>query len=51
MDMRERARQLVSQMTADEKLGLLSTHQLSIERLGLGEFYIGTEVARGYVGR
>ena len=47
----ERAEELVSEMTEDEKLGLLSTHHHEIERLGLGEFFIGTEVARGYVGR
>lgn len=47
----ERARKLVAQMTEEEKLGLLSTHHHEIPRLGLGEFYIGTEVARGYVGR
>ena len=47
----ERAEKLVSEMTDDEKLGLLSTYHNAIERLGLGEFFIGTEVARGYVGR
>ncbi len=47
----ERAAQLVSQMTEEEKLGLLSTHHNAIERLGLDEFFVGTEVARGYVGR
>ncbi|MBR6044974.1 MAG: glycoside hydrolase family 3 C-terminal domain-containing protein [Ruminococcus sp.] len=46
-----RARELVSQMTEDEKLGLLSTHHNAVERLGLPEFFIGTEVARGFVGR
>lgn len=46
-----RAREIVSAMTEEEKLGLLSTHHRAVERLGLGEFYIGTEVARGYVGR
>jgi len=48
---REKAKRLVAQMTADEKLGLLSTHHNAIERLGMGEFLIGTEVARGFVGR
>ncbi|MBQ3841472.1 MAG: glycoside hydrolase family 3 C-terminal domain-containing protein [Ruminiclostridium sp.] len=46
-----RAREIVSQLTADEKLGMLTTHHNAVERLGLGEFWIGTEVARGYVGR
>ena len=45
------ASEFVSQMTDEEKLGLLSTHHNAIERLGLPEFFIGTEVARGYVGR
>lgn len=48
---RKRAEELTSQLTLDEKLGLLTTHHQAVERLGLGEFYIGTEVARGFVGR
>lgn len=48
---RDRAGALVAAMTTEEKLGLLTTHQFPAERLGLPEFYIGTEVARGYVGR
>ena len=47
----KRAKELVSQLGEDEKLGLLTTHHEAAERLGLGEFFIGTEVARGYVGR
>ena len=47
----KRACELVSQLTTEEKLGLLSTHQRAVERLGIPEFFIGTEVARGYVGR
>ena len=46
-----RAAEIVSAMTTEEKLGLLSTHHFAIDRLGMDEFYIGTEVARGYVGR
>lgn len=38
-------------MTEDEKLGLLTTHRNEISRLGFGEFFVGTEVARGFVGR
>jgi len=45
------AKDIVSRLTEDEKLEMLSTHHGAVERLGLGEFYIGTEVARGYVGR
>ncbi len=47
----QRACELVKELELDEKLGLLSTHQRAVERLGIPEFYIGTEVARGYVGR
>ena len=47
----QRARDLVSKLSNDEKLHLLSTHNRAAEGAGLGEFYIGTEVARGYVGR
>ena len=46
-----RTRELVSKLTLDEKLKLLTTHHFPVERLGMTEFYIGTEVARGYVGR
>ncbi len=48
---REKAARMVAEMTQDEKLGLLSTHHNATERLGMGEFWIGTEVARGFVGR
>ena len=46
-----RARDIVDKLTEDEKLEMLSTNHAEVPRLGLGEFYIGTEVARGYVGR
>lgn len=45
------ARELTSKLTLDEKLGLITTHNRPVERLGIGEFFIGQEVARGYVGR
>ena len=48
---RERAHELAGQLTTEEKLGMLSTHQHAVDRLGIGEFWIGTEVARGFVGR
>ncbi len=47
----KRAEQLAGELTEQEKLGLLTTHHNAVERLGLDEFFIGTEVARGYVGR
>ena len=46
-----RTRELISKLTLDEKLKLLTTHHFPVKRLGMNEFYIGTEVARGYVGR
>lgn len=50
-EFRKRAAEIVAAMTREEKLRLLTTHQFAVERLGLPEFYIGTEVARGFVGR
>ena len=47
----QRAKDIVKQMTLDEKLGLLTTHHNEVKRLGLNDFHIGTEVARGFVGR
>ncbi|MCR5806037.1 MAG: glycoside hydrolase family 3 C-terminal domain-containing protein [Oscillospiraceae bacterium] len=46
-----KAQEIISKLTKEEKLGLLTTHHFAVERLGMDEFYIGTEVARGYVGR
>ncbi|MCL2036502.1 MAG: glycoside hydrolase family 3 C-terminal domain-containing protein [Oscillospiraceae bacterium] len=42
---------LVSQLSLDEKIGLLPSAQQAIERLGIAECRFGTEVARGYVSR
>ncbi|MBO5019971.1 MAG: glycoside hydrolase family 3 protein, partial [Clostridia bacterium] len=47
----ERAKELIGKLTLEEKLMLLTTHHNAVERLSVPEFYIGTEVARGYVGR
>ena len=47
----ERVKDLLSRLTIEEKIHLLSTHQLPVERLGIGEWYVGQEVARGYVPR
>lgn len=47
----ERVSDLLSRLTMDEKLGLLSTHQLPVERLSIGEWYVGQEIARGLVMR
>lgn len=51
LPMEVRVRDLLSRLTIEEKFFMLSTHQLPVERLGIGEWYIGTEVARGYVSR
>ena len=50
-EFRARAAALVRQMTPDEKLSLLTTHQAAVDSIGAPEFFIGTEVARGFVGR
>jgi beta-glucosidase len=42
---------LVSRLTLKEKAGLVSSKQKGIERLGISEWYVGWEIARGYVGR
>lgn len=47
----ERTRALLSELTLEEKLGLLTAHMNAVPRLGLKEMYIGTEVARGLVCR
>ncbi len=47
----ERADDLVSRLTLDEKIGFLSTHNLPVERLGISEWYVGCEIARGLVNR
>lgn len=46
---KERVADLLSRLTLDEKIHMLSTHHRSIERLGIKEWFIGTECARGYV--
>lgn len=47
----ERLSDILERLTLNEKIGLLATHQLPIERLGIGEWYVGHEVARGLVNR
>ncbi len=47
----ERLSDLLSQLTLEEKLYMLSTHQRAVPRLGIGEWYIGCEVARGFVSK
>ncbi len=47
----ERVQDLLSRLTTDEKIGLLATHQFPVERLGISEWYVGHEIARGVVNR
>ncbi len=47
----ERVDDLLGRLTIDEKIGLLATHQFPIPRLGIGEWFVGHEVARGLVNR
>lgn len=47
----ERVDDLVSRLTIDEKISMLTTWQKAVPRLGIGEWHIGAEVARGYVSR
>ena len=44
----ERVENLISELTVEEKIGLLTGHQFAIERLGIKERFIGTEFARGW---
>lgn len=47
----ERLSDLLARLTTEEKIGMLSSHMTAVPRLGIGEWYVGTEVARGFVGR
>ncbi|MGN1102424.1 MAG: hypothetical protein ACI4RG_09540, partial [Huintestinicola sp.] len=46
---KERVTDLLSRLTLDEKIHMLSTHHRSVDRLGIKEWSVGTECARGYV--
>ncbi|MGN1107714.1 MAG: beta-glucosidase, partial [Huintestinicola sp.] len=46
---KERVTDLLSRLTLDEKIHMLSTHHRSVDRLGIKEWFIGMECARGYV--
>lgn len=47
----ERVKDLLSRLTIKEKAGLMSNHMAAEPRLDIGEWYVGAEVARGYVSR
>ena len=48
---KERVNDLLSRLTIEEKIGFLSTHNQPVERLGIGEWFVCHEVARGIVNR
>ncbi len=48
---RRQAKELVRKLTLDEKFNFIATHQPPAESIGFKEFFIGTEAARGFVGR
>ncbi|MBQ8624144.1 MAG: glycoside hydrolase family 3 C-terminal domain-containing protein [Oscillospiraceae bacterium] len=47
----QRTKELVSKLTLDEKISMLTGGHMPVERLGMKEYHIGAEVARGFVGR
>jgi beta-glucosidase len=47
----ERVEDLIRRLTIEEKAGFISSRQAAIERLGISEWRVGCEIARGYVGR
>ena len=47
----DRVKDLLSRLTIEEKAKMLSSHMNAVPRLGIEEWHVGTEVARGYVGR
>lgn len=49
LPLKKRIKSLVSQLTVEEKIGLIPTRQAEIPRLGIKAYSIGNEVARGYV--
>lgn len=51
LPLKRRIKNLVSQLTLEEKIGLIPTRQAAIPRLNIKEYSYGTEIARGYVGR
>ena len=51
LSVQARVEDLLSRLTAEEKIHMLSAHGCAVERLGVKEWHIGTEAARGIVNR
>ena len=51
LDFDQRTKALLEELTLEEKLTMLTTHMPAVPRLGIKEFGIGAEVARGLVCR
>ncbi len=51
LDFDQRTQALLDELTLDEKTTMLTTHMAAVPRLGIKDFRIGTEVARGLVCR
>lgn len=49
LPLKKRIKNLVAQLTVEEKIGLIPTRQAAIPRLDIKAYSIGNEVARGYV--
>lgn len=49
LPLKKRINSLISMLTLEEKIGLLSTRQEAVPRLNIKAYSIGTEIARGYV--
>lgn len=51
LTLRERIGDMLSLLTTEEKIYMLSSCQKAVPRLGIEEWHVGCEVARGYVSR
>lgn len=48
LSIEDRVKALLEELTLEEKVGMLCSHQKGVERLGIKDCEIGTEVARGF---